>query len=63
MYRVYVTDTLKVISENTAKINGGMTMTKRFIDMLDRTPVMTEEEAEEKSQEIVSNLMDKLRKV
>ena len=38
-------------------------MTKRFIDMLDRTPVMTEEEAEEKSQEIVSNLMDKLRKV
>lgn len=33
-YRVYVTDSLKLIVENTARYAGGQTLTKRFIDVL-----------------------------
>ena len=33
-YRFYVTDALKVITENTQKVAGGSAMQKRFADIM-----------------------------
>lgn len=38
-YRVYVTDTLKTIAENTAKYAGGGYPTKRYADVIKPVPV------------------------
>lgn len=38
-FRIYVTDALQVIAENTAKINGGKTLKKRYYDLLHPQPV------------------------
>ena len=57
-YRIYVTDTLRVITENTSKVQGGSYYKMRFADMLDSPK--KEERTEE---EVITNLMDKLRKV
>lgn len=35
-YRVYVTDALRLISENTAKYGGGNYMNVRFADLFER---------------------------
>lgn len=34
MYRVYVTDALKLLVENTARYSGGNHMTQRWIDSI-----------------------------
>jgi len=34
MYRVYITDALKTITENTAKIAGGSSMKRRWFDIV-----------------------------
>ena len=33
-YRIYVTDCLRIISENTAKIGGGSYITAKFADII-----------------------------
>lgn len=38
-YRVYVTNTLKNIAENTAKYAGGGYPTNRYADIIKRAPV------------------------
>lgn len=38
-YRIYVTDALKTISENTAKYSGGSYLTKRYADIIKPGPV------------------------
>lgn len=35
-YRVYVTDTLRLLTENTAKSSGGAKVTKRWWDIINR---------------------------
>ena len=58
-YRIYVTDTLRVLTENTAKaVHDGMYFKMRFSEIL--APPKKEERTEE---EVITNLMDKLRKV
>ena len=37
-YRIYVTDCLRIISENTAKICGGSYITAKFADIIDPKP-------------------------
>lgn len=44
-YRIYVTDALKAISENTSKFAGGQYMNKRYVD--DFLPEPTEKEEKE----------------
>lgn len=34
IYRVYITDALKIIAENTAKFAGGSHLTKRYVEMI-----------------------------
>lgn len=36
-YRIYVTDCLRMITENTAKFSGGTYMTGRYADSLKQT--------------------------
>ena len=37
-YRIYVTDTLRIISENTARAVNGSAVTTRFVDLLKPKP-------------------------
>lgn len=45
-YRIYITDALKVISENTAKFASGQFMTKRYAELYDVPPKETRTGAE-----------------
>ena len=38
-YRIYVTDCLRMISENTAKISGGSYITAKLADIINPQPV------------------------
>ena len=38
-YRIYVTDCLRIISENTAKMGGGSYITAKFSDIINPKPV------------------------
>ena len=38
-YRIYVTDCLRIISENTAKMVGGSYITAKFEDIINPKPV------------------------
>ena len=38
-YRIYITDCLRIISENTAKIGGGSYITAKFPDIINPKPV------------------------
>ena len=58
LYRIYVTDTLRLITENTSKVQGGAYIKMRFAELLE--PPKKEERTEE---EVITNIMDKLRKV
>ena len=57
-YRTYVTDALKVIAENTARFNGGMTMNARFAEII--APPSQEEDSIT-AVEIVDNIRKKIR--
>ena len=37
-YRIYVTDCLRIITENTAKMGGGSYITAKFADIINPTP-------------------------
>ena len=54
IYRVYVTDCLQMISENTANQVGGKFIQKRYYDILNPPPVETRT-AEAITQEIADN--------
>ena len=38
-YRIYVSDCLRIISENTAKMGGGSYITAKFADIINPKPV------------------------
>ena len=38
-YRIYITDCLRIISENTAKMGGGSYITAKFPDIINPKPV------------------------
>lgn len=39
VYRIYLTDCLRIIGENTAKIGGGSYITAKFSDIINQEPV------------------------
>lgn len=67
LYRVYVTDALKAISENTTHFQGaeemfdyGASITMRWIDVLE--PHEEKEETDDRScEEIVHDMWDRMR--
>ena len=38
-YRIYVSDCLRIISENTAKMGGGSYITAKFVDIINPKPI------------------------
>lgn len=57
-YRVYVTDALKIITENTAKYASGNYMKVRYLDFEDPKPPETRT-----SGEIIQNMKDKIARI
>ena len=57
-YRVYVTDALKVIAENTAKFSGGGYLKTRYYDVINPRPEETRT-----PEEIVSSIKAKLARI
>ena len=56
--KIYVTDALKLIAENTAKFGGGNALAKRYIDIVD----LKETEPQETGEEVKKRLLDKFKK-
>lgn len=46
-YRIYITDALQAIAENTQRFAGGMKMNKRFYDIIAKPQKHEEETADE----------------
>lgn len=57
-YRIYVTDSLKMISENTSKRDGGSSFAVRYWDVIKKPVNETRT-----SEEIISGIKDKLMKL
>lgn len=57
-YRIYVTDSLKMIAENTSKYAGGSSFSIRYIDLI-KKPV----NEPRTSEEIISGIKGKLKQI
>ena len=57
-YKIYVTDCLKLIAENTAKFGGGSVLNCRYYDLISPKKEVPEESADE----IISRMKSKLAK-
>lgn len=55
LYRIYLTDSLKIIAENTAKFVGGKSLTKRYFDMTNDEKPKPEKSAEQIIEEVTKN--------
>lgn len=63
-FRVYVTDALKAIADNTARQVKGATLSKRFVDLI--TPEPSAEEIadnEQRAQETISGIRRKIKEM
>ena len=58
VYRTYVTDSLRVISENTSKSYGGRYMKNRYYDIVNPIPEETRT-----GQDIINTIRDKIREI
>lgn len=57
-YRIYVTDALKAITENTAKYAGGSYIKHRYLDLEDQKPEETRT-----PDEIIGKMKDKIARI
>lgn len=65
-YKVYITDALKALSENTGRlVKEGVAMTSRFIDLIadNKSAEDPDVDDNEKAREIISNIRKKLKKL
>lgn len=60
IYRIYVTDCLKIIAQNTANFNGGNIMKSRFFDLIQQEKNNIPKKS---SAEILANISRKLAKI
>lgn len=56
IYKIYITDALKTISENTAALSGGSRITKRYYDIL-HPPKEDERTGDEIADEVISSIL------
>lgn len=59
-YRIYITDALKTLTENTAKMFGGATMKMRYAELIDPEP---QKEETRTAEEVVDSIKEKLEKL
>lgn len=57
-YRNYVTDALRIITENTAKAHGGSYLQARYSELIE--PIKEEKRT---ADEVIENLKEKLRRL
>ncbi len=57
-YRNYVTDALKILTENTAKANGGKYLQLRYAELFEPT-----KEETRSAEEVIENIKEKLRRL
>lgn len=55
LYRIYMTDAVKIIAENAAHFAGGSTLAKRYYDMLGEEKPKPEKTAEQIIDEVTKN--------
>ena len=60
LYEVYVTDALKAITENTAKMYGGYSLKTRYADLLENS---NKQEETRTAEDIISNIKNKINKM
>lgn len=60
LYEVYVTDALKAITENTAKMYGGSSLKLRYEDLLENS---NKQEEARTAEDIISNIKNKINKM
>lgn len=58
VYKMYVTDALKVIARNTSRL-GGASITRRFADIIEGMYAKPEEEAN--ADDVIENIRNKLK--
>ena len=58
LYQVYITDTLKMIAENTANMAGGRSPSGRWVDTINDMEKPKEEE--KTAEEIIDHIKNKL---
>lgn len=54
-FKIYVTDSLKFINESVVKLNGGNTMKKRFVELIEN-----KSEKEQSANEVIARISNKL---
>lgn len=57
-YRIYVTDALQGITNNTGRLGGGLCMNTRYFDFIKTEP---QEEETRTSEEIIAHIKNKLK--
>jgi len=57
-YKCYVADALRIITENTAKANGGKYLQARYIDYIE-----PKKEETRTADEVITSLKEKLRRL
>lgn len=57
-YRFYITDALKMVAENTARLNGGMSPSKRYYEIVVPPAIETRT-----SEEIIAEIKGKIQKI
>jgi hypothetical protein len=55
IYRIYLTDALKIIGENTAKFAGGSMISKRFCDIISNQKPEPEKTPEQILDDVIKN--------
>lgn len=55
-YRIYITDGIKVLVDNTARIAGGAVLNKRYIDMVE-----PKEEETRTAKDVIDGIKKKFR--
>ncbi len=60
--RIYITDSLKAISENTSRLFGGTSVQNRYIDVIRPTTTEKIEEDPRSCEEIAHDIWDRIRR-
>lgn len=59
IYKIYVSDALRIISENTAKIAGGNYIKKRYVELVEPEIKKQKKEDNRTAKEIIDDVVNK----
>ena len=59
IYKIYVSDALRIITENTAKIGGGNYIKKRYVELIEPEIKKQKKEDNRTAKEIIDDVVNK----